>query len=438
MFKSFFTIVLLFAWSQKPFCQAIPIKATNFSISNQGLKIDFTLQNDKFLRLLSMLPEKYAPEKKLPNPGFDSGNEVMMQCSGENQASHHGAKFTGGNPGMRLVFVGKEESNMPQGKKIILVQKDTVKNLKVESVYELNSVSPTVRRYTKVTNEGSVSVGIDYLSSAILNNYNDITNGSPEENIRIHYAFNSWQAEAQWQTAKPSEMGWNDNGVFNICSATISNIGSWSSIKYLPMGMIENVKAGVTWFWQIEHNGSWYSEASNYSDKSTYLYLGGPDAMHSQAFKNLKPGETYQTVPVALGCVKGGFDEAAAALTKYRRTILQPHASFKTCPVVFNDYMNCLGGDPTTEKELPLIEAASMIGCNYYVIDAGWYAEKNETWWDAVGLWQPSKTRFDKGLQSLLVIIRGKGMIPGLWLEPEVIGINSPLNIKPDNWFILQ
>ena len=31
--------------------------------------------------------------------------------------------------------------------------------------------------------------------------------------------------------------------------------------------------------------------------------------------------------------------------------------------------------------------------------------------------------------------IRAKGMVPGLWLEPEVIGINSPLKDKPDAWF---
>ena len=93
-------------------------------------------------------------------------------------------------------------------------------------------------------------------------------------------------------------------------------------MRYLPLGMIENTKAGVTWFWQIEHNGSWYAELSNLIDSTNYLYLGGPDAMHSQAWKNLQPGETYQTVPVALGCVKGGMDEAVAASTNYRRNML--------------------------------------------------------------------------------------------------------------------
>ena len=100
--------------------------------------------------------------------------------------------------------------------------------------------------------------------------------------------------------------------------------------------------------------------------------------------------------------------------------------------------MNCLSGNPTTEKELPLINAAAKAGCDYFVIDAGWYADINEKWWTAVGLWQPSIQRFPGGLPKLLNHIKTKGMKPGLWLEIEVAGINSPLKDKPDSWFMLR
>ena len=136
----------------------------------------------------------------------------------------------------------------------------------------------------------------------------------------------------------------------------------------------------------------------------------------------------------------GGFDEAVAALTAYRRAALAPaSADNRACPVIFNDYMNCLWGNPSWEKEHPLIEAASAAGCEYYVIDAGWYAEEGQGWWDSVGLWEPSTSRWgEKGLPGLLQYIRAKGMIPGLWLEIEVVGINSPLREKPDAWFLRQ
>ena len=42
--------------------------------------------------------------------------------------------------------------------------------------------------------------------------------------------------------------------------------------------------------------------------------------------------------------------------------------------------MNCLWGDPTEAKELPMIAAAAKAGCEYFVIDAGWYADLHEDW----------------------------------------------------------
>ncbi|MDP2336369.1 MAG: alpha-galactosidase [Bacteroidota bacterium] len=397
-----------------------------------GLKINFGVYDQKYLRLLSILPEIVKSGERPVKLHNETGSDVFMYCSGENRTVHHG------NPGIRLEYIGKEEKNLSGGQQVIITQRDPVKNLRVESYYELNNSSPVVRRYTKVVNEGKEDVGIEYLSSAMLYNCNTI-HGKVEDNIRIHYAYNGWMQEAQWKTAKPSELGWDVNDYQYRGTISFSSIGSFSTGKYLPMGMIENTQSGLIWFWQIEHNGSWHWEMSEAADKSTYLYIGGPDEQNGQAWKLLKPGESYQTVPVALGCVKGGFNEAVAALTQYRRSVaIRSHQDNQKCPVIFNDYMNCLMADPTTEKEMPLIETASKLKIDYFVIDAGWYAELNEGWWDNVGMWQPSKTRFKGGLQKLLGDIKAKGMIPGLWLEIEVAGVNSPLKDKPDSWFFMR
>ncbi|HLP71650.1 MAG TPA: alpha-galactosidase [Bacteroidales bacterium] len=424
---SFLTCLFYSSLSQAPFSATGHDISVNFGFTKQGS-----------LRLMTILPDSY--NKVNPEtPSYDRDEEVFLHITGEDRNEHHGAKLTGASASERLEFVKKTESKIPGGSILTIEQHDPVKNLKVESVYEFNDLSPVIRRYTILTNQGAENVGIEYLSSAILNNYSNITDGSPQENLLIHYAYNSWKQEAQWKCNKPSEMGWEENGAFNINGLFFTNTGSWSTVKYLPMGMIENTRAGITWFWQIEHNGSWHYEMSTYSNPGTYLYLGGPDEEHHHAWKNLKPGESYRTVPAALGCVKGGMNEAVEALTVYRRKVLlKDHAENSACPVIFNDYMNCLDGDPTTEKELPLIDAAAKAGCEYFVIDAGWYAERNENWWDAVGLWQPSKTRFPGGLTDLLTKIRNKGMKPGLWLEIEVAGVNSPLKNKPDSWFMMR
>ena len=376
---------------------------------------------------------------QLPDDCF--GVEVALQCSGENSPDQ-GMKSGMGQPGARLLFAGKREESTPRGKQLVCAHADQNLGLRVESVYEAFDGVPVIRRYSRVTNQGNSPVGIEFLSSAMLHSLADPQ--SYDRELRIHVAFNSWMAEGQWHTLRPSEMGFVENERTSWSEARAGSIGSWSTERYLPMAMAENTKLGLTWFWQIEHNGSWYWEISNVSERGNnaddvYAYLGGPDDLHSAAWKNLKPGETFETVPVAIGCVRGGFGEAVEALTHYRRRVcLKGRKDNSRCSVIFNDYMNCLWGDPTEAKELPMIAEAAKAGCEYFVIDAGWYADLHEDWSQTIGAWQPSPTRWPRGLKFVLDQVRHAGMVPGLWLEPEVAGANSVLAQKPDNWFLMR
>jgi alpha-galactosidase len=389
------------------------------------------------LRQKCLLPTGGAPVAT----GDSFGVEVALQCSGENSPDQ-GMKSGVGQPGARLFFAGKREESTITGKRLICTHNDPTLELKVESFYESFDGAPVVRRYSRVTNQGNSPVGIEFLSSAMLHGL-----AAPQDydrELRIHTAVNSWMAEGQWHRLRPSEMGFVENERTSWSEAQAGSIGSWSSERFLPMAMAENTSLGLIWFWQIEHNGSWYWEISNVSSRDNYAddvyaYLGGPDDFHSAAWKNLKPGETYETIPVAIGCVRGQFDDAAAALTRYRRAAcVKPSKTNSRCPVIFNDYMNCLWGDPTEAKELPLIAAAAKAGCEYFVIDAGWYAEANEDWSQTIGAWQPSKTRWPRGFKFLLDQIKQAGMVPGLWLEPEVAGAKSVLAQKSDNWFLMR
>lgn len=84
-----------------------------------------------------------------------------------------------------------------------------------------------------------------------------------------------------------------------------------------------------------------------------YLTISGATEQEHGWYKNLKPGECFTTVPAGAAVVKGGLNPAVAALTRYRRKVRRANPDDEKLNVVFNDYMNCLMGDPTTERELP-------------------------------------------------------------------------------------
>jgi alpha-galactosidase len=258
--------------------------------------------------------------------------------------------------------------------------------------------------------------------------------GGDLNDVDVLWAENDWQAEARWQArgfrdALPQLNSHVQDGRSRGRLA-ITSTGTWCSGAYLPMGAAVNNRTGYTLLWQIEHNGAWQWQVGEHRGEgptTSYLALLGPTDIEHHWRLTLSPGESFETVPVALAVSREGLEDAAARMTQYRRRMRRRHDDHRRLPVIFNDYLNTLNADPTTERLLPLIRAAARAGAEYFCIDAGWYAEPGEGWWDTVGEWVPSTTRFSGGFPEVIEAIKAEGMVPGIWIEPEVIGVQSPI-----------
>jgi len=356
---------------------------------------------------------------------------VEIQVSGENQWGHHGQKHTLTCPGIRLEYVSHKDYRSSQGRKIEIVQKEE-KGLEVIVHWQFFDGLPALQAWTEVINRGTEIQPLIFVSSFHLT-------GIAKEGARhwndkcfINLGFNTWYGEAQFKRHKLPDLGLTGLGGSTNRLAW-SNVGTWSSSNQLPLGYFENTEAGTVLFWQVEHNASWHFEIAD-GGKDLYLSVSGPTEQESHWCKLLAPGQAFSTVPSGVGAIAGSVADAANEFNHYRRAIRRENEDNRKLPVIFNDYMNCLNGDPTTEKLLPLIDAAAEVGCEYFVIDCGWYSD--DWWWPSVGEWLPSAKRFPGGIQEPIDYIRKKGMIPGLWLEPEVMGIECPMVKQvPDDWF---
>ncbi|MET7280607.1 glycoside hydrolase family 36 protein [Kribbella sp. NPDC005582] len=332
--------------------------------------------------------------------------------------------------GLRLVEVA-EQTNAAGNE--VLVVRQAADNLEVVTRLEAWTGTPVLRATTEVINRSDGDLTLTYVSSLALAGFG----GGLRSGTRIHQARNSWCAELRWQVLSPEQAG-----LVSIIGSGISkdrfaatSLGSWSSSELLPMGAVENVTDELTWTWQIEHQGAWHWELGGLKE-DLYLQVSGPTDVEHQWRQGLVPGESFTTVPVAVAATRGGLDDGLRALTAYRRAMRRPQADHSSLPVIFNDYMNCLWGDPSAAKLSPLIKAAAETGAEYFVIDAGWYAD-DSGWWDTVGAWEPSQVRFPDGLGKTIQEIHDAGLVPGLWLEPEVVGVRSEIaeQLPPDAFF---
>lgn len=364
---------------------------------------------------------------------------VEVQASGFDHDDHHGKKYTGTSPGGALRYVSHRHSVTEVGPKLEIVQDGG--GLRATSHIQFMGDLPAFRSWTVLENVGAESVMIEYVSTFALAGLSRGTEQTWSESMRLHFPDNTWGAECQWRSGRLQDFGFHQiyekgNGFgFSVNRIAVSNMGTWSTLGHLPIGALENIAAGYTMFWQIEHNGSWHWEISDIAHE-LYLQISGPTYREGHWSKNLTPGQSFQSVSATFGRTQGDITDAIRVLTQVRRMIRRPHRDTEALPVIFNDYMNCLMGEPTSERLWPVIDRAAEIGSEYFVIDAGWYADINKDWWATVGEWQESASRFPEGLAKVTSYIRERGMIPGLWLEIEVIGVQCSLAQScPDDWF---
>lgn len=404
-------------------------------IDESGLFLVLDISEERDVRLLHFGPKPLSPDdiQLKQEPAY---RLLELQLSGEDREEYHGRIHRASYPGLRMRYERHQDTRNETGRKLEIELRDPVTGVQAVQHFQYYLGLPIVRAWMVITNMGNESVGVEYVSSFALTGLDKEGKQDFEEKMELFLAHNGWQSELQWRAYGLPELGLSHVTDRSSKRISCSNTGSWSAAEHIPMGVLANKEAGSTLFWQIEHNGSWHWEMFQQADQLSLL-ISGPTEHDSHWWKELAPGESFVTVPVAVGSAEGGFEQAAGVLTKYRRRIRRPNEDNERLPIIFNDYMNCLWGSPTTQKLLPLIDSAAEMGCEYFCIDAGWYAPGE--WWDGVGEWLPSSERFPEGLPYVIHYIREKGMIPGLWLELEVMGVNSPkLAETDDSWFFLR
>ena len=354
---------------------------------------------------------------------------IDIAVTGRSIEDQHGAKHTGG---IELKYVSHTDTVNEYGR--ILKFRLTDNTLDVYMNYQFYDGISAVRSYAEVKNISDENIGLEYVSSFSLAGIEK--GGNVNDTLKIYIPHMGYAREFDWHKYNIYDLGFWHNQPFSSKRIAASETGTWTTKEYLPMGCLINEDANTSIMWQIESNASWNWEISDICDV-VYLKLSGPSENENGWWKNLKPNETFVTVNTAIVFSDGNFNASIEELTKYRRTIKRKHQADAHLPVIFNDYLNCLKADPTTEKLLPIIDRAAEAGAEYFCMDAGWYTEG--AWWDAVGEWLPCKSRSPSGIEEVADYVRSKGMVFGMWIEIEVMGTECAIASEfEDNCFFMR
>ncbi|WP_241377644.1 glycoside hydrolase family 36 protein [Glycomyces sp. L485] len=329
--------------------------------------------------------------------------------------------------GGRLRYVGHQVQDLPEADQVTVTQRDERTGLVVHSTLTRPVGTRAVRVQNTVENSGATTVLLTAVSTAT---FGFGTSENSLDGFTLATAQSEWLAENRWRERPLRDLlprlaldlhGQDGRGHFGL-----SSHGAWSTGEHLAAGMLADAATGEAVAWQLETSAAWHCDIAQAMSGGVASLLGPTDLEHQFAHE-LEPGDSFTTVPVAVAVSSDGRDGAIAELTRYRRWIRESRVADEALPVVYNDFMNTLMGQPSTEALTPLIDAAADAGAEYFCIDAGWFADPAiGDWWSTVGEWREAPGRFTNGLKAVIDHIHARGMRSGIWLEPEIVGVSSP------------
>lgn len=148
----------------------------------------------------------------------------------------------------------------------------------------------------------------------------------------------------------------------------------------------------------------------------------------------LHPGKSFST-PEAVMTYSTSLDDAAANFHDFiNRFIVRGYWKGRERPVLINSW-EAVYYNFSEKKLLSLAKSASDLGFELFVLDDGWFGSRRD---DTKGLgdWFASKELFQEGLEGFSSKIKQMGLMFGLWVEPEMVNMDSELYRMHPDWMV--
>ncbi len=196
---------------------------------------------------------------------------------------------------------------------------------------------------------------------------------------------------------------------------------------------------GKVWATHLAWSGDHEQFADTVADGRTMI--GGSELL-GPAEEVLQPGEGYTTPALFAAYSDRGLDGISEAFYSWFRS--RPHhvlpaastglPAGKPRPVVLNTW-EAVYFDHRLDTLIELAESAAELGVERFVLDDGWFRGRRD---DHAGLgdWYVDETLWPDGLTPLIEAVNSHGMEFGLWVEPEMINLDSDVARAHPDWIV--
>lgn len=149
----------------------------------------------------------------------------------------------------------------------------------------------------------------------------------------------------------------------------------------------------------------------------------------------IEAGESFEAPEAVMSYSHEGYNGMSGHMHKFvREHIVRGEWKKKLRPVLLNSweaaYFNI-----NEKKLLNLAKAGKDVGIELFVMDDGWFGTRDDDT-QALGDWEVNRNKLPDGLDGLAKKIKALGLDFGIWVEPEMVNVNSWLYEKHPEWVL--
>ena len=292
---------------------------------------------------------------------------------------------------------------------------DAATGIQVELLYGVFAEKNVITRSVRVKNTGNTVVKLGKAASACLD-----------------LPFGDWQLlhfHGRHTMERTMERRDLMNGI-----QTISSARGISSHQHNPFVILCDRAAtedfGECYGMMLVYSGNHRTDIELDQSGSVRAVMG----IHDEGFRwTLNPGQTFETPEVLMTFTDKGLTKLSQTYHRFiQHHICRSRYALERRPVLLNSW-EAAYMDISEEKLLSIARGARDLGVELFVIDDGWFGQRDDDF-RSLGDWFPHKKKFPDGLTATLRKIRDLGLKVGLWVEPEMISEDSDLYRAHPDW----
>ena len=186
-------------------------------------------------------------------------------------------------------------------------------------------------------------------------------------------------------------------------------------------------RSGEVWASHVAFSG----DQSLFADASAmgHTLLGGGELLTPGEVR-LAPGQSYASPDVVFVWSDAGLDGIAARLhegVRSTRRLGPRKVMLNTWEAVYFDH--------DLDTLARLADAAAEVGVERFVLDDGWFTGRTDDR-RALGDWTVDSVKWPRGLHPLIEHVHARGMDFGLWVEPEMVSLDSDVARAHPEWVV--